>query len=237
MCMNRILFVILMLALIGEMPVRAQSDGRVVIDDFESYGEDALPVKWNAQLNGKLVPLTEEFVDDNEWFYVKHESGRRFVRAYASGEAVHINKKNGDGFEWDLREHPVLGWDWRANILPEGAREDKEKLNDSGAGVYVVFSVGGFLIKRPKIIKYVYSSSLPVGSVTSYGKLKVIVASSALEGSGDWIRIERDVVADYKRVFSDNPPNKPLYMRLWSDSDNTDSVAEADFDNIELLSK
>jgi len=237
MCMNRILLVILMLALLGEIPVYAQSAGRVVIDDFESYGEDALPVKWNAQYNCKLVPLTEQFIDDDEWFYVKHEAGRRFVRAFSSGEAVHINKKNGDGFEWDLREHPILAWDWRANILPKGAREDKDKLNDSGAGVYVVFSIEGFLLKRPKIIKYVYSSFLPVGTISSYGKLKVIVVSSDLDGSGDWIRVERDVIADYKRVFKENPPNKPLYMRLWSDSDNTKSVSEADFDNIELLTR
>ena len=235
MLMSRILFLILLFAFLAEGPVRAQSGNRIVIDDFESYGEDALPVKWNAQLNGKLVPLTEQFVDDNEWFYVKHERRSRFVRAFSDGEAVHINKRNGDGFDWDLREHPVLGWDWRANSLPDGAREDKDKLNDSGAGVYVVFSMDGFLLKRPKIIKYVYSSSLPVDTIVSYGKLKVIVVSSALDGLGDWIRVERDVVADYKRVFKENPPNKPLYMRLWSDSDDTDSVSEADFDNIELL--
>jgi len=209
----------------------------VVVDDFDSYGEGALPVKWKAQLNGKLVPLTEEFVDDNEWFYAKREGGKRFVRAYAKGEAVHINMENGAAFDWDLRENPVISWEWRAISLPEGAREDKDKRNDSGAGLYVMFSMEGFIIKRPKSIKYVYSSSLPEGTIVSYGSLKVIVVSSQLDGMGNWITVKRDVVADYKNVFGGKPPNKPLFLRLWSDSDDTRSEAIADFDNVVLLSQ
>lgn len=210
---------------------------RIVIDDFESYGNGALPVKWKAQLNGKLVPLTEQFVDDNEWFYAKQERNRKFVRAFAKGEAVHVSKENGDGYTWDLRNHPMLAWDWRAEQLPQGAREDKEDKNDSGAAIYVMFSVDGFILKRPKSIKYVYSSTLPVGTVVSYGKLQVIVVSSALDGTGEWVSIERDVVADYKQVFGENPPHKPILIRLWADSDNTKSQATADFDNIRLLER
>ena len=216
-------------------PIGLAQSGKVVLDDFESYGDGALPVKWKAQLNGKLVPLTEQFVDDDEWFYAKQEPGRKFVRAYARGEAVHINRDNGDSFDWDMREHPFLEWDWRANILPTGAREDDDRKNDSGAGFYVVFSIEGFILKRPKAIKYVYSTTLPVGTVVSYGKLKVIVASSGLDGIGKWTTVKRDVVADYKEVFGDSPPNKPLFIRLWADSDDTKSEASADFDNIALL--
>ena len=228
--------------LIWAGPLRAQSTDSaqldtIVLDDFESYGVDALPVKWNAQLNGKLVPLTEQFVDDDEWFYVKREGRRQFVRAYANGEAVHIARKNNDGFTWDTTTHPILSWEWRANQLPEGAREDKESLNDSGAGMYIVFELDGRFIKRPKIIKYVYSSTLPVGTTHSYGKLKVIVVSSALDGIGRWKQVERNVVEDYQRVFGENPPNNPLYLRLWSDSDNTNSVASADFDNVEVRTR
>ena len=208
---------------------------QIVLDDFESYGDGALPVKWKAQLDGKLVPLTEEFVDDNEWFYAKHEAGRKFVRAYANGETVHINRENGDSFDWDLREHPRMAWEWRANKLPTGAREDDDSKNDSGAGIYVVFSVEGFILKRPKTIKYVYSTTLPVVTVISYGKLKVIVVSSGLNGTGQWLSINRDVVSDYREVFGENPPNRPLFIRLWSDSNNTKSIASADFDNIMLL--
>lgn len=222
--------------LLHAQTVTAQSS-QIVIDDFESYGNGALPVKWKAQLNGKLVPLTEQFVDDNEWFYAKQEGRRKFVRAYANGEAVHVSKENGDGYSWDLKTHPLLAWDWRAEHLPEGAREDKDDRNDSGAAVYVIFSVDGFILKRPKSIKYVYSSTLPVGTVVNYGKLQVIVASSALDGTGQWLSVERDVEADYRRVFNEKPPSKPILIRLWADSDNTRSKATADFDNIKVLER
>ena len=49
--------------------------------------------------------------------------------------------------------------------------------------------------------------------------------------------IQRNVVEDYRRVFGEDPPSKPLFLRLWSDSDNTDTVAEVDFDNVELRSR
>jgi hypothetical protein len=220
------------------VPAVAQSSGdrsRVVIDDFESYEDGRLPTRWRAQLNGELVSLTSQFFNDKEWFKVTREEGNGFVRAFADGATTHINMDNGADFEWDTTIHPVLAWDWRAIQLPEGSREDEDRRNDSGAGVYIVFSIDGVLIKRPKIIKYVYSASLPVGTTVSYGKLKVIVAASARDGSGSWHHVERDVVADYRRVFGEDPPRRPLRLRLWSDSDNTGTVATADFDNILLL--
>ena len=216
----------------------AQSSGersRTVIDDFESYEDGHLPTRWKAQLDGDLVPLTSRFFNEKEWFRTRREGGNGYVRAFANGATVHINMDNGEDFEWDTAIHPVLAWDWRAVRLPEGAREDQDRRNDSGAGVYIVFSIDGVLIKRPTIIKYVYSASLPVDTIVSYGRLKVIVASSARDGAGSWHHVERDVVADYRRVFGEDPPRRPLRLRLWSDSDNTGTQATADFDNIILL--
>ena len=100
--------------------------------------------------------------------------------------------------------------------------------------MYIIFSIDGTLVKRPKIIKYVYSSTLPVGTTASYGKLKVVVVASARDGIGTWQHVERDVVADYRDLFGENPPRHPLRLRLWADSDNTESVAVSDYDNVML---
>lgn len=223
---------------LGLQPAQGQTvenRARIVIDDFESYGDGELPTRWRAQLDGRLVPLTAAFFDDNEHIQARRESGNGFARAYADGQTVHVNMDNGSDFDWDTSTHSRLAWDWRAVRLPEGSREDRDRLNDSGAGIYIVFSIDGTFIKRPRVIKYVYSASLPVGTVLTYGKLKVIVASSANEGSGSWQHVERDVVRDYRKVFGEDPPRRPLRLRLWSDSDNTGTVAVADFDNITLL--
>lgn len=214
----------------------AQEAQVILLDDFESYDDGALPLKWKYLHDKKLVWLAPEHMRPNERFTVVEEDGNKALRVHVLGEAVHLTMANEeDGFDWDLTSHPRLAWDWRAISLPENAREDKKNLNDTGAGLYVIYKFEGFIIKKPKAIKYVYSSTLPVGTVVSYGKLKVIVVSTAADGIGEWQHIERDVVADYREVFGGDPPDRPLSIRLWGDSDNTGSLAEADFDNIRLL--
>ena len=242
-CLSRFLLPVLIGLIVLPASVRGQasersnaSDARILIDDFEAYRPGELPVKWHAQFNGELVPLTRDFVNEREWFEVRAERGNHFVRAHAQGEAAHVAMANGKDFNWNTRTHPVLAWDWRAVDLPAGAREDVERLNDSGGGIYVIFAIEGVLLKRPRVIKYVYSTSLPVGTVVTYGKLKVVVVASGADGIGRWQHVERNVMEDHQRLFGEPPPVKPLVVRLWADSDNTDSRATVDFDNVVLLS-
>ena len=210
----------------------------ILIDDFESYPDGGLPTKWRYLHERKLVAVTPEHMRPKEKFYVVEDGGNKVLRVYTEGEAVHLTMAQGEeGFTWDLETHPRLSWDWRAIRLPEGAREDKEKFNDTGAGFYVFFGMSGFIIKRPVGIKYTYSSTLPVGTVSTYGKLKVIVVSSGKDGYGAWEHIERNVLEDYIEVFGKPPKENPRIIRLWGDSDNLDTIAEADFDNIKLLPK
>ena len=206
----------------------------MLIDDFEAYDDGDLPRRWKYLEESGLVQLEARHMRPKEEFFIVQENGNKFVRAYTEGEAVHLSMANEkEGFDWNINTHPYLSWDWRANKLPEGAREDSPRLNDAGLGFYVIFSFKG-LIKRPESIKYTYSSTLPVGTVLRQGKLRVIVVSNGEEGYGDWVHIERNVLEDYRRVFGGSPPDRPLSIRLWSDSDNTDQVGEGDFDNIML---
>lgn len=206
----------------------------MLIDDFEADKDGELPGKWKYLEETGLVDVEPRHMRPEEEFFVVQENGNKFLRAYTKGEAVHLSMANEkDGFDWNIKTHPYLSWDWRAKVLPEGAREDSPRLNDAGLGFYVIFSFKGF-IKRPESIKYTYSSTLPVGTVLSQGKLRVIVVSNGEDGYGDWIHIERNVLEDYIKVFGGSPPERPLSIRLWSDSDNTNQVGEGDFDNIML---
>ncbi len=218
---------------------RSTPPQRLLIDDFESYGEDTLPTQWKYLEDRRLVPLEPRHMRPKEQFYIVEEAnGNRILQVYTDGEAVHLTMANEpEGFDWDLEALPYLQWDWRALELPPGGNEEVEAKNDTGAGVYVAYYMSGRLFKRPVVIKYSYSSSLPVGTVVSYGKLKVIVVSSALDGVGEWQTIRRNVVEDYKMLFGKEPPRRPMSLRLWGDSDNTKSVARADFDNIMLLAE
>jgi len=207
---------------------------RLVIDDFEEYSDGGIPTRWKVLRGRELIPVQPEFMVEDEGFMVVDDGGNNVLRAYSHGQAATLSMPTGDDapVPWNLYENPTLSWDWKADALPVGAREDLERLNDTGAALYVFFSIGGFIVKRPTAIKYAYSSTLPVGTIVPYGKLKVIVVSSGLDGIGDWKHIERNVAEDYRRLFGSEPPEKPLLIRLWSDTDNLDGTAQADFDNI-----
>lgn len=229
---------VLSLSLILSVEVSAAQDtgaGERVVEDFQSYSAGDIPHEWKFLRNRRIIPLKPEHFNEREEFFIVEEGRRRFVRVYTEGEAQHIilpaNDGEGGGFGWSLKEHPRMSWEWRALELPEGAREDR--INDTGAAVYVTFDTDW--LGRPRSIKYTYSSTLPVGTVVRFGPLRVIVTDTGLDDIGDWRQVDRDVVSDYRQVFGGDPPDRPLSITLWSDSDNTNSSAKADFDNIRLL--
>lgn len=205
----------------------------VVVDNFEAYAPGSWPDRWKFFTSTNEIRPLDQFMAEDEKFYVVEEDGNQFLRAYTEGEAQRISVANEPdfGLDWNLNEHPTLAWKWRALQLPRGAREDD--VNDTGGALYVTFSRDW--LGRPRSIKYTYSTALPVGTVVSFGRLKVIVAASGLDGFGHWTEVERNVAEDYQRVFGKNPPERPLSITLWSDSDDTGDVAEVDFDDIVLL--
>ncbi len=214
----------------------AQAPGKpIVVEDFQHYRGGDSPYTWKRahRKSRSLVPIPRELVRDTDYFEIVDEGGNRVARAYTSNESTQMVKPNGEGYQWDLRAYPRLAWDWKAAQLPTGAREDDSKRNDAGAAVYVTF--GKDWLGRPRSIKYTYSATLPAGATAKYGPLRVVVATSGAQSFGSWIHVERDVVADYRRGFGGDPPDEPLSITLWSDSDDTRSVSEVFFDNLVLL--
>jgi len=210
----------------------AEAPAAVVVDDFERYPPGTFPDEWVFVNRAKEALTYEETRDPGEEVVVEEEDGNQFVRVITEGEAVRYTQRNGEEFEWNINEHPRLQWRWRALELPEGASEKGQ--NDSGGAVYVTF--GSDWLGRPKSIKYTYSSSLPVGTIVSFGPLKVIVVDSANEPRfGEWKIVTRNIVNDYQQVFGGSPPDRPLSITLWGDSDTTESTSKVDFDDIKLL--
>lgn len=207
-----------------------------MVDNFESYRVDGLPSKWKyIDSRQKVLPVTPAIMSAEEYFIIAQEKGNKFLRAVTKDRAHRLVLMNEDLGGWDLKRHAHLRWEWRANRLPKGAREDSEKLNDTGAAVYVTFSRDW--LGRPRSIKYSYSSTLAVGTVVDYGRLQVIVVASGKDGIGRWKTVERNVREDYRKVFGEEPPDAPVSLMLWSDSNSVHDVAEVDFDNIALAQK
>jgi hypothetical protein len=208
--------------------------GPVILEDFQSYPARGLPTRWEyIDRRQVFIPVTPDIMREDEHFIIKEENGNRFLRAFTRGRAHRLVLVNHRAYEWNLTEHPRLQWRWRAHHLPVGAREDQPRLNDTGGAMYVTFSRDW--LGRPRSIKYSYSSTLPIGSVATYGRLKVLVVSTGADGIGDWITVDRNVIDDYRMLFGGEPPDEPLSIMVWSDSDSVEDRAEVDFDDIILL--
>ena len=187
---------------------------------FDGYEVGKPPTGWGSR-NGNIADV----------YSVQEEGGRKFLHADARGTAIQI------GFEtkWSLKEYPLLEWQWRALILPDRGDELKKATNDSVLGLYVVFGRLPFI----KAIKYVWSTTLPVGlSLESpfSSSTKIIILESGDVLLGKWVSERRDVLADYLHLFGGkNDALVPRGIAILTDADNTASRASGDYGDIDVL--
>lgn len=237
--MNSFLYFCLGLGLLAFTPLvtTAQTaQNTIVLEDFEAYEPGGAPTVWKRphKKSKSFLELPDAFEIDDDFVEVVLENGNKVGRIFSSDNTEQIALLNGDTFRWNIDQHPVLAWRWKASQLPTGAREDASDHNDSGGALYVTFDSKDWL-GRPRTIKYSYSSTLPVGSKASYGALRVLVVSSGTDGLGSWIDIKRNVAEDYNDLFGRSAPKEPGYIMLWGDSDNTKSTSDVFFDDIRIL--
>lgn len=191
----------------------------LVVDTFSACLslQDGLPCGWYAtQKNVHMFSLEEE-------------EGNRFIKIKTAGG----NTSLGIHFTFNTDTYRYLSWRWRVHQLPRDAREDKRKYADSAAGVYVIFN-GKYRLNR--IIKYVWSSTLEPGVVTESPfnrRTKIVVLRSGEACAGQWLEESVDVFSDYQRIFGSRPPPVEA-IAIMSDSDNTESVVEADYDDFRI---
>ncbi|MEX2574618.1 MAG: DUF3047 domain-containing protein [Balneolaceae bacterium] len=220
-----------------DLPVTAlpvQKDGGLLVEDFSDEEPGSLPSRWMNQ-KGEAVPALYREDDRNRYHYqVMEENGNRFLR-FDGVRGAHLNFPVRKVENFNINDYPVLTWQWRAHILPEGANEDNNSTNDVTASIYVVFSVNWLGI--PRVIRYTWSSTLPAGTELSknFNNQKIIVVESGEENLGEWITFERNVKEDYRRLHGGNPPARPLAVLILSDGVSTGTPAKADYDNIRFL--
>ena len=229
---------------------------RVVVDDFSSYKPQSFP-KFDNNYRWHIFSLTN-FKTQNYW--VEEEQGNRFLRAeikktlpakkksmtlirrfrkagHTGRDTAAVSDDNG-GF-YHVQEYPYLSWKWGVLQFPQGGDERDAEKNDSAAGVYVYFQKKGQL---PKVIKYIWSSTLSVGtqilspsSRDGYDIYFIVVKSGAAPSSG-WAQEVRDVYKDYLRCFNNEQPPRVVGIGVLTDADSTDTEASADYDDFIFLS-
>jgi hypothetical protein len=206
----------------------------VLIGNFEDQPVGEPPEGWYTNKDRSLIPADENTLrEGSRMIQTREHEGNRFVRMEMNDYAYRLIRVTKDSIDWSVSRHPVLRWDWRVLDYPENARETDDGRNDSAAAVYVTF--GRDWLGRPKSIKYTYSSTLPVGTTTSSGPLRVMVVASAAEQPvGEWLSMERNVLEDYRTLFGEDPDTRrPTAITLFSDADSVPNAsATVDFDNV-----
>ncbi len=211
------------------------SSGQIVLEDFENDAPGSLPSKWyNRDGNAKPSNYVGESRDDYH-YAIRKEGGRTFLR-YEGSRAKHLSLEIGAETLDDIREMPILSWDWRVHALPEGANEFAEKRNDTAASIYVVWGFNAF--RMPKVVRYTWSSTVEQGKTASrnMNMQHIVVMESGTKNLGKWITFERNIVDDYNRFFRGAVPKRPIGILILSDADDTQSFSKADYDRILLKS-
>ena len=198
---------------------KSKTTDRIIIDTFSSCSKEFTPCDWKSAKK------------DNQMFSMKHENGNYYLEVDSHDDSNTLAKR----VNYRIDEYPFLSWRWRVRQLPKGGNENKKSGNDSGAGVYVVFK-GSFGLNQ--VLKYVWSTSLDIGTITKSpynGRTKIIVLQSGPGKLNQWISQRVDVRKDYQKLFGNNPPPVEA-IALMTDSDDTKSSASADYDDF-VISK
>lgn len=197
--------------------VQAQEEGRdyLILEDFSGTPAGEFPRGWKWR---------DKDADKAKPYLVEGEAGRRYLAARDTGSSVILGKD----IQWDLHTYPILTWCWRVNALPPGGDERFDGTNDSAAGLYMIYTTNWLAV--PRQIKYVWSSTLEEGASGRRNKVArpfFVVMESGAANLGRWTFEQVDLVADHRRFYEKNPPERTLGLAILTDANSTHSYAEA----------
>jgi len=199
-------------------PNPPQNRSTYIVDNFEM----GLTDEWTGRHTGHEVI-----------YQIKTQKDNQYLSAKSTNSDNLIVKK----IEVDLVEYPYLNWKWRATTLPKNGDESVKASCDVAASIAVILNTNQFF---PKSIKYSWSSTLEKNSLTESpfafwpSSCDIRVMESGDENLGVWKREKINVLADYKRVNNlTSVDSKVIYaIVLMTDSDNTQTLSAADYDDI-----
>jgi hypothetical protein len=154
----------------------------------------------------------------------------------------------------DPKVAPYITWRWKISNVLQKSRLGSKAGDDFPARVYVLFDydIGRLpMLQRAQLylarkrygdtvptaaLCYVWDSKAPVGTSmwSPYtDRVRMIVVDSGRANLDRWREVERDVVADFRAAFGEDPP-AISGVAVASDTDNTGESVKAFFGDIRL---
>jgi hypothetical protein len=152
-----------------------------LLEDFASF-----PDQWKIKDDNPRAAEIYRVASD--------ESGPYLTASVGDKPGVRIFKY----VPWDTRSHPVISWKWRLKSFPENKRRS--------VAFYVSIHRDSFGI--PTIVKYLWSTKEPVGTIREggfFGATEIVVQSGASPDPDGWVTARVDAVADFERLYGEAP--------------------------------
>lgn len=198
----------------------------VVLEDFTGTPVGDLPLNWGVWRDrDQKKPLT---------YRIATQGDRPYLAAADSGQAIILGKFA----HWNPREYPIMTWCWRTDALPDGGDESRTETNDSAAGLYVLFSQNWLGV--PRQVKYVWSTTLPVGTIGRRNLLFrpwYIVMESGYDNVGRWTFEKADLEDHHARTIGGEPATRTTGLGILTDASNTGTYAEAGYGEIRVWTR
>ncbi len=197
----------------------------VVLEDFAATWDGSQPMDWGPwKKKDRRKPV----------LYRVEGRPRRYMAARDSSHSVIVGKF----VHWNPRQYPIMTWCWRAAALPLGGNEFLDDANDSAAGVYVIFSKNWLGV--PKQLKYVWSTTLPEGTVGRRDKIFrpwFFVVESGSTNLGKWTFEVVDLEKHHREKLGGQPAERTIGLGLLTDANSTGSYAEAYYADLRVWTR
>jgi hypothetical protein len=230
----------------GISPPAAEIPAQEVLPKFsEQPAKSALPSGWSFY---RLAPYKK-----NTAYRLENYQGKTVLsansRRSASGLAVKLRPQSPRDL-W-------LEWEWKAVGKIPNADNAIRYADDAPLRILVAFDgnksklplkeqltfeVAGMLSGREMpyaTLMYIWAGNSPLDSVidnTFTSRVKMIAVDSGWQHTGQWRKHARDLSADYRAAFGEDPGDV-IGVALLTDTDNTKSQVKALYGDIELVRK
>ena len=196
-------------------------------------------------------PMEFPKIDRHSRYQLTDDDGEQVVKATtdnsASGLIARVSVEPGDSL--------ILRWRWKVSNVYEQGNARRKEGDDYAARIYVAFEFepdeAGFFerAKRKTVevvfgeelpgnaLNYIWANRLPVGEIIANpftDTTMMVAVNSGTANTGEWVTVERDIVADYRKAFDREPP-KLVGVAIMSDSDNTGASATAWYGDVSLV--
>lgn len=200
--------------------------------------------------NSPWEPLAFPNIDRHSSYSLVTEDGQTIVRADTAGGASGLIARQ----RIEPAATPVIQWRWKVtNVFEKGDAREKSG-DDYPARIYVAFAFEpdqASFFERAKraaagvfydaeipgtALNYIWANTLKEGQMVAnpYSReTQMVAVTSGREQVGEWVSVERNIVADYQAAFGRKPP-AIIGIGIMSDSDNTGESATAWYGDIVL---